>query len=80
MKILFYGRLADLLGREMDLDVPDGSSVAQVRDRVASERPGSAAALGGERVLACISGSLVRDDYVIGAGEQVEFMPPVSGG
>ncbi len=80
MKILFYGRLADLLGPEVDVDVPQGSSIAQVRERLAVERPGSAAALTGRRVLACVAGSVVRDDYVVGGRDQVEFLPPVSGG
>jgi molybdopterin converting factor small subunit len=80
MKILFYGRLADLLGPQVDLDVSEGSSIAQVRDRLAAEQPGAAPALAGRRVLACVGGSIVRDDYVVSRGDQIEFLPPVSGG
>ena len=80
MKILFYGRLAELIGPEVDLDIPEALSIAQVRERLAVERPGCAAALVGRRVLTCVEGSLVRDDYVVDPGSQIEFLPPVSGG
>ena len=80
MKILFYGRLADVLGPEVELDVPGGWSIAQVRERLALEQPGCVAALSGPRVRACVAGSLVRDDYLLSQGQQVEFLPPVSGG
>jgi molybdopterin converting factor small subunit len=80
MKILFYGRLAEAFGPEIDIDAPAGWSIAQVRDRIAVEHPGSAAALLGRRVLACVGGSVVRDDYVVGERDHVEFLPPVSGG
>lgn len=80
MRILFYGRLADLLGREVDLDAEAGSSIAHVRRRLASEYPGSGADLMGRRVVACVGGSVVRDDYVIGDQDEIEFLPPVSGG
>jgi molybdopterin converting factor small subunit len=80
MRVLFYGRLADRFGMEVDLDTEIGSSIADVRQRLASEHPGSAADLMSKRVVACVSGSLVRDDYVIGADDTIEFLPPVSGG
>jgi molybdopterin converting factor small subunit len=80
MKILFYGRLADALGSEVDLDAPAGSSIADVRQRLATEHPGAANTLASGRVLACVAGSLVRDDYVIASNDAVEFLPPVSGG
>lgn len=80
MKILFYGRLADALGPEIDLDVPPSWSITQVRKQLAKEHPRSADALLGGRALACVSGSVVRDDYLVDKAEQIEFLPPVSGG
>lgn len=77
MKVLFYGRLADAFGPEVEIDAPAGWSIAQVRERLANEH---STALIGKRVLACVAGALVREDYVIGEGDQVEFLPPVSGG
>ncbi|HSR00146.1 MAG TPA: MoaD/ThiS family protein [Sphingomicrobium sp.] len=80
MRILFYGRLADVFGMELDLDAETGSSIADVRQRLAIEHPGSAADFMGKRVVACVGGSVVRDDYVIGDNDAIEFLPPVSGG
>lgn len=80
MRILFYGRLADVFGTEVDLDTEAGSSIADIRQRLASAYPGSAADLMRKRVVACVGGCLVRDDYVIGNDDAIEFLPPVSGG
>lgn len=80
MKILFYGRLADAVGPEVDIDAPAGWSIAQVRDLLSVAHPESASTLSGRRALACVGGSFVPDDYVIGERDCIEFLPPVSGG
>jgi molybdopterin synthase sulfur carrier subunit len=80
MKVVFYGRLADAVGSEIDLEIPVGCSIAEMRKLLAAEHPDAAASLAGGRALACVGGSYVSDDYVTSAGDQVEFLPPVSGG
>jgi molybdopterin converting factor small subunit len=80
MKIAFYGRLADTLGPELDLEAPGGCSIADLRRQVSTEYPETAATLTNRRALACVGGTLVRDDYVVAAGDRIEFLPPVSGG
>jgi molybdopterin converting factor small subunit len=80
MKIIFYGRLAETIGREADVEAASGSSVADVRRLLAAEHPAAAAALACRRSVACVDGSVVRDDHVIAEDAQVEFLPPVSGG
>lgn len=80
MKITFYGRLADAIGPEVDLQAGPGSSIGEVRRLLAAEHPAAAAALANRRSIACVSGSVVRDDHVIAEGDHVEFLPPVSGG
>ena len=80
MRILFYGRLADQFGAHVDLDARAGSSIAEIRQRLAAENPASAADFLGKRVVACVGGSLVRDDYVIRELDEIDFLPPVSGG
>lgn len=80
MRILFYGRLAEAIGTEAELDVPAGCSIACVREQLASEYPSAAPVLGSRRALTCVDGTLVRDDYLIRATDRVEFLPPVSGG
>jgi molybdopterin converting factor small subunit len=80
MKITLYGRLADAVAPEVDLQASAGSSVGEVRRLLAAEHPAAAATLASTRSVACIGGSVVRDDHVISEGDLVEFLPPVSGG
>ena len=80
MRILFYGRLSEAIAPKLDVEAPTGCSIADLRDRLAKEHPGAAACLGGHRVLACVDGAMVGDHYVVADGDEVEFLPPVSGG
>jgi len=80
MKILFYGRLAEAIALELEVGASPGSSVADVRERLAAEHPGAAAVLRNERALSLVRDRLVRDDYCLAAGDTLEFLPPVSGG
>lgn len=79
MKILFHGRLADLLGREVELPAA-ACTIAQLRERIAVAHPRAAEPVRSKRVRACIGDAIVAESHVVGAGEQVEFFPPVSGG
>jgi len=80
MRILFYGRLAEAIGRELDLDVQAPSSIADIRERLAIEYPAAASSLRNGRALTCIDGTLVGDDHRVAADERVEFLAPLSGG
>ena len=80
MKILLYGRLADTLGAEIDLDAPGGCSIADLRSRLAAAHPATAQLLASSRVRACVGNVLVDEQHRPAAGEPVEFLPPVSGG
>ena len=80
MKIMFYGRLAEAIGPELELDQPSQCSIAEIRERLASEYPEVAATLASRRAFACVGGSMVRDDYLVPSAGEVEFLPPVSGG
>ena len=78
MRVLLYGRLADAIGRQVDVDTPRGSSIGELRRELAGRHPAAAQTLGRSR--ACVGRSLVRDDHVLTTGDEVEFLPPVSGG
>ena len=80
MKVLFYGRLAETLGPELEIETPPGCSVAELRDRLVAEHPEAEHPLRSKRALACVGDALVRDTYVLKAADSVEFLPPVSGG
>ena len=79
MKIHFYGRLAESVGREIEVDVPESCSVSELRELLATEYPRAANALG-HRVRALVGDILVADSHIVRSGDSVEFFPPVSGG
>ena len=80
MKVLFYGRLAEMIGPELEVDQAAGCSIEQLRERLISQYPGSEEPLRNKRARACVRDSIVQDDYVVRTGDKVEFLPPVSGG
>lgn len=80
MKVLFYGRLAEAIGLELEVDAPSGSSVAELRERLIAEHPEAERPLRSKRALACVGDTLVRESHVLRACDTVEFLPPVSGG
>jgi molybdopterin converting factor small subunit len=79
MKIHFYGRLAESVGREIEVDVPESCSVSELRALLATEYPRAANALG-HRVRALVGDIVVADSHMVRSGDSVEFFPPVSGG
>ena len=79
MKIHFYGRLAESVGRDIEVDVPESCSVSELRALLATEYPRAANALG-HRVRALVGDMVVADSHIVRPGDSVEFFPPVSGG
>lgn len=80
MKLHFHGKLTDALGREMNLDMPPDCSVGDIRQRLLADNPDCAADLANGQALACVGDQFVCDERRVAAHEQVEFLPPVSGG
>ncbi|HEX7929800.1 MAG TPA: MoaD/ThiS family protein [Sphingomicrobium sp.] len=79
MKIHFYGRLAESLGRDIEVEVPESCSIADLRERLAIEFPHAANALS-NRARALVGDIVVAENYIVRPGDSVEFFPPVSGG
>jgi molybdopterin converting factor small subunit len=80
MKITFYGRLSDAVGRELDLVVEEPCTISRLRQRIAGSFPAAASLLEDRRVRACVMDELVPDDHRVGETDAVEFLAPVSGG
>ena len=78
MRILLYGRLAEALDRQIELDAPAACSVDAVRQRLQANHPAIAAALARSRAV--VGGAAATDDQTVGPGDTIEFLPPVSGG
>jgi molybdopterin converting factor small subunit len=80
VRILFYGRLAEAIGPELEVNALPGCSVAELRNRLGAEYPQVEDVLRSKRARACVGDTLVRDDYQLATADVVEFLPPVSGG
>ena len=80
MKVLLFGRLADLAGwRERDFDQPP-ASLSALKALIGDGFPELAAALAGPGVQAAIDKVITRGDRALAAGCEVAFLPPMSGG
>jgi molybdopterin synthase catalytic subunit len=63
---------------ELDREFPDGTTVGEIWHRLVAEFP----ALAGNRdsIAYAVNHEYVRDDFTPRAGDEVAFIPPVSGG
>lgn len=80
MIIFLFGRLADSLGREVELAVPRPCAVADIRLALTRLNPVSAADLDASRARAFLNDALAREDELVEDGDEVAFFPPLSGG
>lgn len=78
MRVIFYGKLADAIAREVDFDLPSPVTVAELRAWLDHAFPGKG--LGDRRVRACVAGTIVSDDAILPPDQPVEVLAPVSGG
>jgi len=76
-KLVFLGRLEDIAGGA-EREVPAGA----LADILAMLDDDLAAALTADRVRLAVNGTLIADraSIVLGAGDELAFLPPVSGG
>ena len=79
IQVLFFGMLRDLTGRsEESLELPDGARLETVFDHYASQFP-RLREMANSIVLAR-NQEFARPDVLLGDGDEVALMPPVSGG
>lgn len=79
--VRFFGSLREAVDRDaLELDIEE-ASVSGVRARLASLlRAEGLAALSGPGVRVCVNQTIVRDDVGLCSGDEVAFLPPVTGG
>jgi molybdopterin synthase sulfur carrier subunit len=79
VKVQLFARLRELAGRgECDCDVPAGSSVADVW-RALTDRHASLEPFGGA-ISCALNADFARMNAEVREGDEVAFLPPVSGG
>ena len=79
IRLVFLGRLADLAGSgELALEADATISLAAILARLT---PTLAAALGEGRIKCAVNGALVpHKGLFVAPGDELAFLPPVSGG
>ncbi len=79
-KLLMLGRLRDVAGwRERTLDDPP-ASLSALRDLLAREDAALGEALAGKGVQVAVNKMVVHEDAAIARGDEIAFLPPMSGG
>jgi molybdopterin converting factor subunit 1 len=79
VRVRLFARLRELAGtEELAVEVPDGATVEDVWEAVAAAHP----ALAGHRrsVAAALNAEFAKTYTRVEAGDEVAFLPPVSGG
>jgi len=77
VKVRFYGRLADVIGREVDVDVQP-CTVRELRRHLAERHPAATDILRQSRAVA--ADNLIGDDQLVQQNGEIELLPPVCGG
>jgi molybdopterin converting factor subunit 1 len=77
--VRLFARLRELAGAgETAVDVPDGATVRAVWEALVAAHPGAAAY---EKSMSCaVNAEYARMTTPVGEGDEVAFLPPVSGG
>lgn len=76
LRVLFLGRLEDIAGKT-ELLVEYADTVESIIARV---EPALADALRDPRVRVAVNGNLTSREVPLGEGDEIAFLPPVSGG
>ena len=79
--VRFFGSLREATGRgAMELDVDD-ARISGVRSKLACLLGDEGwQALSAQGVRVCVNQTIVRDDVDLRSGDEVAFLPPVTGG
>ena len=79
VRVRFFAGIRETVGRpEMQLEVPEGATPEDVWRELASAHPGLAGRRGS--LTAAVNRRYSGFDAVLGDGDEVVFVPPVSGG
>ena len=79
VRIRLFAVAKQLAGQDsIMLQLPEGSTLGQLRERLAAEVPQIAAVL--PHILFAVGTEYAHDDDVISADTEVACIPPVSGG
>lgn len=79
VKVLFFAALRERVGeREVNVEMADGSDVSDLYAALSARYPVLAGY--GANLMTAVNADYVPGNYVLHDGDEVVFIPPVSGG
>jgi len=79
VNIRLFAGLHDLVGkRDLVMELPDGATIADLRDRLGQEYPAVEPFL--TTLVCAVDEEYVPSEHVLRSGDKVALIPPVSGG
>jgi molybdopterin converting factor subunit 1 len=79
VSVRLFAGLHDLVGhREVELELAEGATVADLRDQLVSQYPAVAPLM--NTLVCAVDEDFVSNDHRLSPGDQVALIPPVSGG
>jgi molybdopterin converting factor subunit 1 len=79
MKVRLFARARELAGADaIDVEVPAGATVRDLRRRIAQDHPVLARLA--ERSALAVNDEFAEDGLILPLGAEVALLPPVSGG
>jgi molybdopterin converting factor small subunit len=78
IQTLFFGHYRDFAPESLTLEVPPGTSVAEVAGRFAEKDSRFADLI--KRTRVAVNGEFASPDCMLSEGDEVAFLPPMSGG
>jgi molybdopterin converting factor subunit 1 len=79
LEVLYFAVLRERAGRDGEtLDLPPGARVREARAAIAARHPELAPLL--PRVQSAVNRTVVGEDHPLAEGDELAFLPPVSGG
>jgi len=78
--VRFFGKLGDIASQDMRLNHADVSTVRDILDYLATESSAIYSEVTGPQVLIAVNQQIVTADFAVNDGDEVAFLPPVTGG
>ena len=81
LQVRYFASIREALGGGEPIELPEGSTLATLRDRLIASSPAHAAALARGKALRCALDQVLSDETSVPRdGAEVAFFPPVTGG
>lgn len=81
LKILYFARLRDQLGKDQEqIELSSSTTVAEVKQQLSQRDDHWHKFLNADNILTAVNQQLCKDDATVQDGDELAFFPPVTGG